>query len=89
LRGALQQAGGNVGSSASPIVPLIVGENERAVALAEALQADGFDTRAIRPPTVPKGTARLRVTVRYPVADDDLTRFAARVAEQLSKAPLA
>jgi len=85
LRDALRAAGVEVGASASPIVPLIVGENERALGLAAALQEDGFDTRAIRPPTVPKGTARLRVTVRYPVSDEDLGRFVERVREQIGK----
>ena len=47
----------------SPIIPIIIGENERAVKVARELQAAGFDVRAIRPPTVPAGTARLRVTV--------------------------
>ena len=60
----------------SPILPLRVGENDAAVALQEALLAEGFDCRAVRPPTVPQGTARLRVTVRSPVADKDLLRFA-------------
>ena len=54
-----------------------MGANEAAVALAEALLAEGFDCRAVRPPTVPDGTARLRVTVREPVPDADLLRFAA------------
>jgi 8-amino-7-oxononanoate synthase len=40
----------------SPIIPIIIGENERAVAVARELQAAGFDVRAIRPPTVPAGT---------------------------------
>ena len=44
------------------IVPLMVGDNRRALALAEALFARGVHALAIRPPTVPPGTARLRVT---------------------------
>jgi 7-keto-8-aminopelargonate synthetase-like enzyme len=63
----------------SPILPLIVGDNDGALALQDALAAAGFDARAVRPPTVPPGTARLRVTARYPIADDDLRRFAAEV----------
>ena len=46
-----------------------IGDNERAVAVADALQADGFDVRAIRPPTVPPGTARLRVSVNAGLTD--------------------
>jgi 8-amino-7-oxononanoate synthase len=45
------------------IVPVVVGEAERAVALSQALEAQGFLVSAIRPPTVPAGTARLRVTL--------------------------
>lgn len=48
--------------SATPIQPLIVGEGERALALSEKLYARGIVIRAIRPPTVPKGQARLRIT---------------------------
>jgi 8-amino-7-oxononanoate synthase len=64
----------------SPIVPIIVGSNEAALALQTGLCAAGFDVRAIRPPTVAPGTARLRVTVRYPISDDDLLRFADEVS---------
>jgi 8-amino-7-oxononanoate synthase len=60
----------------SPIVPLVVGANEAALRLQEGLAEAGFDARAVRPPTVPEGTARLRVTVRSPVSDADLRRFA-------------
>ena len=71
LRETGVQAGGE-----SMIVPIIAGANEAATALQSGLLAAGFDVRAIRPPSVPPGTARLRVTVRYPVSDADLLRFA-------------
>jgi 8-amino-7-oxononanoate synthase len=47
----------------SQIVPIIVGGDGAALALAAALQAKGYDVRAIRPPTVPEGTARLRISI--------------------------
>ena len=75
LRDALAR-GGCRGSGSSPILPVIVGGNTEAMRLQADLAAQGFDVRAIRPPSVPPGTARLRVTVRYPVADSDLLRFA-------------
>lgn len=49
-------------SQPSAIVPVLVGEDAAAVRQAEALQARGFDVRAVRPPTVPEGSARLRIT---------------------------
>jgi 7-keto-8-aminopelargonate synthetase-like enzyme len=47
----------------SPIVPLLVGDNALAVSLAGALLERGWHVQPIRPPTVPDGTARLRLTV--------------------------
>jgi 8-amino-7-oxononanoate synthase len=76
LRQALAAAGVDCGASASAIVPVIAGTNAAALALQQAVQAAGFDARAVRPPTVPDGTARLRVTVRTPVPDAELLRFA-------------
>jgi 8-amino-7-oxononanoate synthase len=67
----------------SPIVPVMVGGNDAAVRLQEGLQEAGFDARAVRPPTVPAGTARLRVTVRAPIADADLRRFAEEASRLL------
>jgi 8-amino-7-oxononanoate synthase len=64
----------------SPIVPLVVGDSALALAWQERLWAEGFDARTVRPPTVPERTARLRLTVRYPVADGDLLRFVREVA---------
>jgi 8-amino-7-oxononanoate synthase len=87
LRQALADAevlvhGGSCMSSDSPIVPIAAGSNEAALALQAGLVRAGFDVRAIRPPTVAPGTSRLRVTVRYPISDDDLLRFAGAVAEK-------
>lgn len=58
--------------SASQIVPYIVGDNGRAMRLASRLQARGFDIRGIRPPTVPVGTARLRISLTLNVGEDDV-----------------
>ncbi|WP_407160611.1 8-amino-7-oxononanoate synthase [Bradyrhizobium sp. STM 3557] len=62
---AARQLKARCGIDASPshILPVIVGADAKVVALASALQAQGFDTRAIRPPTVPEGTARLRIAL--------------------------
>jgi 8-amino-7-oxononanoate synthase len=75
LRERLTEAGIAVSAGDSPIVPVIIGENERAVAVATALQDAGFDVRAIRPPTVPAGTARLRVSVNVNLSEEVLNCF--------------
>lgn len=63
LRRRLAQFSAATGIAAvSPIVPIVLGDPARAVAAAEALQAAGYWVNAIRPPTVPEGTSRLRVT---------------------------
>jgi 8-amino-7-oxononanoate synthase len=77
---AEMRAAGLPAPGEAPILPVIVGEAADAVALQEGLALAGFDARAIRPPSVPGGTARLRITVRYPVADGDLLRFAHEIA---------
>jgi 8-amino-7-oxononanoate synthase len=62
---------------ASPIVPLVVGDAARALALSRALEDEGFLVSAIRPPTVPENTSRLRVTFTAGHADPDVDRLAA------------
>lgn len=59
----------------SPILPVIVGEDRAAVDLARRLQAEGLDVRAIRPPTVPQGTARLRVAITNNATEDGIRRL--------------
>ncbi|CCE96869.1 8-amino-7-oxononanoate synthase [Sinorhizobium fredii HH103] len=52
-----------VEGSGSQILPVMIGDNGRAVKIADRLRDEGFDIRAIRPPTVPEGTARLRIAI--------------------------
>jgi 8-amino-7-oxononanoate synthase len=59
----------------SQIVPLIVGENRAALALAEKLREAGLLVFAIRPPTVPKGTARLRISLTAALDEADVSRI--------------
>lgn len=64
----------------SQILPLIVGEDEATMALAATLQAAGFDVRGIRPPTVPAGTARLRISLTLHATPSDVDALAAAIA---------
>jgi 8-amino-7-oxononanoate synthase len=78
LRETLEGAGYDISSESGPIVPLIVGEPEAAVAWSSRLRDEGFLVPAIRPPTVPKGTSRLRVSLSAAHEDgpvDDLARL--------------
>ncbi|WOG28575.1 8-amino-7-oxononanoate synthase [Endozoicomonas sp. 8E] len=62
FRKACQQMGLKLMDSHSPIQPVIVGSADTAVAMSDALAAQGILVTAIRPPTVPEGTSRLRIT---------------------------
>ncbi len=74
LQGFVAQRSQNIAVH-SPIVPIIIGEDAAAVAIAEQLQAKGFDIRAIRPPTVPAGTARLRLSLNADLTEAELSAF--------------
>ncbi len=74
-----------VAASGSQIQPIIVGSDARATALANAMQAQGFDIRAVRPPTVPEGTARLRVSITLNAAEADVTRMVTALARELER----
>ncbi|HEY2384380.1 MAG TPA: 8-amino-7-oxononanoate synthase [Terriglobia bacterium] len=75
LRERLRAAGFDIGRSDSQIVPVILGSNETALQFAAAAQTAGFAIRAIRPPTVPAGTARLRVSLNARLRVKELDRF--------------
>ncbi len=75
LRTELQAAGWtSTGEADCPIVPLIVGEPQAAVSLSQALLRQGFLVPAIRPPTVPRGTSRLRISLTADHTDEDIRR---------------
>jgi 8-amino-7-oxononanoate synthase len=77
---------GNMAPSGSHILPVIIGADRAAVAVAESLQRRGFDIRAIRPPTVPEGTARLRIALTLNVDEAIVADLFAAVAEDMRKA---
>ncbi len=67
----------DTGNSDSQIVPLMLGTDRTALNMAESLQAQGFDIRAIRPPTVPRGTARLRIAFNATIEASQVDELAA------------
>lgn len=67
----------------SPIVPLILGDAETTLAASKLLEAEGYLVTAIRPPTVPDGTARLRFTFTAGHDGKDITRLATIVRERI------
>jgi len=73
----------------SQIFPVIIGEDQVAVSVAASLQSQGFDVRAIRPPTVPAGTARLRISLTLNVTQEDIRNLAAALHEALALAEAA
>jgi 8-amino-7-oxononanoate synthase len=70
--------------SGSQIQPVIVGDPVRAVALARMMQAKGYDIRAIRPPTVPEGTSRLRIAVTLHVNEEIVANMIADLEKALA-----
>ncbi|MBZ5528976.1 MAG: aminotransferase class I/II-fold pyridoxal phosphate-dependent enzyme [Acidobacteriia bacterium] len=78
---ALRAAGWNTAGSASQIVPVIIGDNEAALAAAAHLNEAGFAVRAIRPPSVPEGQARLRLSLTTEISDDSLGKLCAALEQ--------
>ena len=73
----------NIAIASSPIVPVIVGDSEKAVEISRRLRDKGFDVRAVRPPTVPDGTARLRISINASVTSEDVLKLSASLREIL------
>jgi len=85
FRQRLQDAGLDTGGSQSQIVPVIIGENRKALEATERLKAKGLLAVAIRPPTVPEGTARLRLSVTLAHTPEDLQWAAEQVIETVAE----
>ncbi len=73
-------------ASATPIQPLIIGGNAEVMAAAQALEAQGLWVTAIRAPTVPVGTARLRITLSAAHTHDDVARLLAALGQLAQEA---
>jgi 7-keto-8-aminopelargonate synthetase-like enzyme len=72
MRRQLSEAGFNLKNSTGPIIPIVVGGDELTLNMQERLMKKGIFLQAIRPPTVPKGTSRLRLTVVRGFTKDDM-----------------
>jgi 8-amino-7-oxononanoate synthase len=72
--------------SGTHILPVIIGSDQAAVSVAASLQRRGFDIRAIRPPTVPEGTARLRIALTTAVDEATISALFAALAEDMRAA---
>lgn len=85
LREALRAEGFDAANSASQIVPVVLGGNKATLDAAEHLQREGFAVRGIRPPTVPPGGSRLRLSLTADISQDDLHRLAASLCAWRSR----
>ena len=81
FRNRLRDAGLDVLTSQSQIIPVLIGDNAEALAVAEKLKSRGILAVAIRPPTVPEGTARLRLSLTLDHSEHDLEWAARKIIE--------
>jgi 8-amino-7-oxononanoate synthase len=85
LRAALRDLGIDCGPSSTQIVPAIVGDEASALALAARLRVEGILAVAIRPPTVPAGTSRLRLALSAAHSEADISRLITALAASWPK----
>ena len=74
----------DVRPTGSQILPLVLGDDARTMVVAERLQRAGFDVRGIRPPTVPAGTSRLRISLTLNVSKSDIRALGETLQDILS-----
>jgi 8-amino-7-oxononanoate synthase len=85
LRGLLADRGVSTHPSTTHIIPVILGENERTMATCERLLERGFFAQGIRPPSVPEGSARLRLTPMATHGEEEIDALADAVAAEVSR----
>ena len=85
FRSLLNDAGLDTLQSQSQIIPVVIGDNEKALAISQKLRAEGLIAAAIRPPTVPAGSARLRLSITLAHLVDDLERAAQSIISAVKK----
>jgi len=86
FRGLLAQRGLNVPQFESHILPVLIGSNEATMYFSKLLLERGLLIKAIRPPTVPVGTSRVRLSVTLSMTDEALGKAASIIAESAEKA---
>lgn len=69
----------------SQIIPVIIGDDKKTMALAARLQQRGFDIRGIRPPSVPQGTSRLRISITLNTSAEVISQMFSALAEELER----
>ena len=86
LRARLAAAGLSTAPSTTHIVPVVIGDNARTMAVCEALLERGFYAQGIRHPSVPEGTARLRITPMASHRESEIDALADAIAEEIARA---
>jgi glycine C-acetyltransferase/8-amino-7-oxononanoate synthase len=85
VRQAIAESGIEMPLLESPILPVVLGEESRTMSACESLLARGVFAQGIRPPTVPEGTSRLRITVMATHTDEQIARASAAIRETLAE----
>ncbi len=87
MKAGLARLGFPMAEVVAPIFPVVLGDEGRALSASRALRARGFFVRAIRPPTVPRGTSRLRVSLTAAHDEAQVDAFLGALAEVLAELP--
>lgn len=76
-----------VARTGSQVIPVLIGDNGRTMEIARRLQQSGFDVRGIRPPTVPQGTARLRLSITLNIGRPEIDALVQAMEDAMAKVP--